>query len=220
MAIRIKNRMPYPFYTSHASSFPVLPTRYTHLCLPHTSCFIPASWHPTIFVSLLPIFECVLYGTHRLAPIRHRPFYNPLRRRHVPLAILHQTSPPFLGPLLREHEHDRRHHPNPPPMLRTMVRAHPWPHPSQQLHEGLPRRSSLARIDALFHSRAFRTLLISCRPTCGPSNLRNHWCPVDVPASFNEGLASNLKVPLTFMSTRPMFPLWVVKPLRPSPGSR
>ena len=192
----------------HPLHIPVLRTRYTHLCLPHHILHIPLHSRlmaPHVFVSLLPTFEGVLYGAHRLAPIRHRPLHNPLRRRHVPLAILHETSPPFLGPLLREHEHGRRHHPNPPPMLRTMVRAHP---PTNYSIKDSP--GDLARNDALFDSRAFRTLLISCRPTCGPSNLRNHWCPIDVSASFDGGLASSLEVPLTFMTTRPMFPLWVV----------
>ena len=200
--------MPYPFYTSHASSFPSHPTRYTHLCLPDTSCFIPASWRPTIFVSLLPIFECVLYGTHRLAPIRHRPFYNPLRRRHVPLAILHQTTPSFLGPLLREHEHARRHHPNPPPMLRTMVRAHPRPHPSQQLHQVLPRRSSSHRRPLPLQrvSNAFDTLPTHLWALQLAKSLVSSRCS----SQLQWGLASSLEVPLTFMTTRPMFPLWVV----------
>ena len=50
---------------------PVLHTCYTHLFLPHhilhyTSCFIPTSWCPTSFASLLPTLKSVLYDMNVL----------------------------------------------------------------------------------------------------------------------------------------------------------
>ena len=202
-------------------------THSTHHMPPHHILHIllhSRSWRPTIFVSLLPTFECVLYGTNILGEdvgLTH-PSLDIIIWH--PYGIGHFTIPFVVATFLW--------------LFCTKQALHVWARSFgnmnmvgviiqillpcsaswyELIHGLTPANNSikcspggLARIDALFHFSTFRTLLISCRPTCGPSNLRNHWCPVNVSASFDGGLVSTLEVPLTFMTTRPMFPLWVV----------
>ena len=197
MAIRIKNRMPHPFYTSHASS-----SHFTHPasfpphgappssspCYPHSkaSSMARIAWLPYGIGHFKIIFVVVtflrLFCTRQALYFWAR-FFGNMNMIGVIIQILLPCSAAWYE------------------LIHGLT-------PTNYSIKGSP--GGLARIDALFHSRAFRTLLISCRPTCGPSNLRNHWCPVDVSASFDGGLASSLEVPLTFMTTRPLFPLWVV----------
>ena len=105
-------------FTSQFSA--VLPTRHTHLCLPHILHF-PLHPHfmethhlhlPPTLPRICPLQRKHLQHPHLLhpplprhhclAPIRRRPLHNPLHCCRLPMAYPHQTSPPLLGP--RNHQ--------------------------------------------------------------------------------------------------------------------